>query len=138
MLNISKIYNFFYSTFEHFVGNCSHFFGFLSFRIYLIFLALVNFFLWASAVMFQKRLTGGLINLHYNVDFGVDLVGDSRQIFIMPMLGTAVAFINIFWLFFFVKSDHLKFLIHIFLAMALAVNIFLLIAFGPIYYINFR
>lgn len=138
MINLSGIYNFFYSAVEHFTANWSHLFGFLSFKIYLAFLFLANFFLWAFAFMFERRLTEGLINLHYNVDFGVDLVGTSSQIFVMPALGTAVAALNLFWLFFFVKNSHLQFLIQVFLAAALAVNIFLLIALGPIHYINFR
>jgi hypothetical protein len=138
MINLSGIYNFFYSAVEHLAAGWSHLFGFLSFKIYLALLLAANFLLWAFAFMFERRLSDGLINLHYNVDFGVDLVGNSNQIFIMPALGMAVAAINLFWLFFFVKNSHLKFLIQVFLAAALAVNILLLIALGPIHYINFR
>lgn len=138
MLSISQIYNFLYNYRQGLVDSLSYMWGFLAVKIYLPLSLLANALAWTLTIMFKGRLSQDLIILHFNVDFGVDMIGSSGLILIMPAIGLAVILVNFMVLLFFLKSGHFKFLVHILLAGALLANIFLLIALGPIYYINFR
>lgn len=138
MLSLSKIYNFIYSNYQGFVGVLSHLLGFLSIKIYLSLSLVLNIVAWVLTILFRRQLTQSLIILHFNVDFGVDLIGDAGRIFIMPAIGLAIILVNFLILLLFSKSDHFNFLMHLLLASAVLANLFLLIALGPIYYINFR
>ncbi len=138
MLNISKIYNSLYTYRQGFASSLSYIWGFLAVKIYLILALLLNILAWTLTILFKGRLSEDLIILHFNVDFGVDMIGKAERILLIPAIGLTFLFVNFILLFFFLKSDHFKFLAHILLAGALLANIFLLIALGPIYYINFR
>jgi len=58
----------------------------------ILFLNAVSFIILS---IFIKK-TSSLVILHYNVYFGVDLIGDWWQIYIMPVMGVFFALINIF------------------------------------------
>lgn len=138
MLSLSKLHNAFYSYRRAFFGSVSHLFDFLPAKIYILSSISVNTVSWILTFMFKQSLSQDLIIMHFNVDFGVDLIGRSRQIFIIPSLGLAFIVLNIIICLVLLKSAHFKFLMHFILASAFLANIFLLIALGPIYNINFR
>lgn len=48
---------------------------------------------WTAIAIFINRLDGDII-LHYNVYFGVDAMGDWRQVFILPIIGIILFVLN--------------------------------------------
>ena len=54
---------------------------------------LANIINWIILLIFVHPVDGGII-LHYNVYFGVDEAGGSKQIFIMPSTGLILFVIN--------------------------------------------
>jgi hypothetical protein len=62
-------------------------FSLLPARLYMGAALFLNINLWIFSWLFYRLVRGELIVLHYNVDFGVDFFGDSRNIFIIPALG---------------------------------------------------
>ena len=62
-------------------------------RINLFFGLLVNISLWLGLV-WQVKGFAELISLHYNIYFGIDLLGPWYQIFLLPALGLIFLVIN--------------------------------------------
>jgi hypothetical protein len=57
---------------------------------------LLQLFLWRSLI-FNIRQDAGQIFLHYNIIFGVDLVGNWWQIYYLPATGILVILLNYFF-----------------------------------------
>ena len=106
-------------------------------KIYLAFGGVVNASLWFFSWLFYRQVKEDLIILHYNVDFGVDLIGSPEKIFMIPALGSFALVFNFFLLFVFAKRSDLRMISHLSLAAALLVNFFLSLSLGPLYIINF-
>jgi hypothetical protein len=138
MLGLSKIYHYFDLLRGKVTYNFSEVFGLLFIRIYLVILLLQNISIWVFVWLFAMRVGSSLTILHFTVDFGIDLVGDARKLYMIPILGLFVSILNILLLFVFVKNKNFKFIAHLLLATALLVNVFLSLALGPIYWMNFR
>ncbi len=65
-------------------------------NIWLIIFSLVlNAANWAILLIFIKPVDFSVV-LHYNVYFGVDVIGDWRKIFFLPALGLFLFFLNLF------------------------------------------
>ena len=79
-----------------------------------------------------------LLALHYNVDFGINLLGDAKRIYIIPLLGLILLFINFILLVNFNHTQEKSFIAHILLSTALLTNLTLLASAGTLYLINFR
>ena len=62
-------------------------------RTNLFFSLLLNIGLW-SGLGWQARNFAELIALHYNIYFGIDLLGSRYQIFLLPILGLIFLIIN--------------------------------------------
>ncbi len=56
----------------------------------------INFGIWAFLYMKFSRLgsSGDIIPLHYNIYFGVDLVGEWKKVFVVPLAGAFFILIN--------------------------------------------
>jgi len=119
-------------------GSISSLFGLFCVRIYLIAIFILNLSSWGFVYLFWKKVSQRMIVLHYNVDFGVDLFGDVKNIFMIPALGLFIVIFNLMLTLLFYKSQDFKFIVHLLLAGALLVNLFLILSLGPIYLINFR
>ncbi len=107
-------------------------------KLYLMFTILVNILLFAMAMWLHKRLSGELMVLHYNVDFGIDLVGKSLEIFLLPVFGAIVLIINFIFTIKTYNRKNFVFLSHLLPLSALTVNLLLILGFLSIYLINFR
>ena len=105
-------------------------------KIYLITLLILNLINWFMAFIINKNVSQDLIFLHYNVTFGVNLIGDVKRVYIIPLFGLIIIMINFALLLFIHKQS--KFIIHLLLITALLVNLFLLAAIISVYLINFR
>jgi len=64
------------------------------FRYLIVFLVL-HLFIWLESGLIYRQLGGELLVLHYNVDFGIDLVSASGRIFIYPLFSLLVLAINL-------------------------------------------
>ncbi|MDD4900708.1 MAG: hypothetical protein PHS62_01180 [Patescibacteria group bacterium] len=105
-------------------------------RLYLAALLASNIANWFLAYYVNKNVSQTLVVLHYNVNLGVNLIGNVFSIYAMPALGLAFILIN----FFLLANVYAKkvFLIHLLLGAALLANIFLIASTVSIYLINFR
>lgn len=138
MLGLSKIYHYFDLLKGKAGYSLSEVFGLFFVRIYLVILLLQNLSLWVFVWLFSRQVGDSLAILHFNVDFGIDLVGDAKKLFMIPVLGLFVSIFNVLLLFVFLKNKNFKFIAHLLLSAAFFVNVFLSLALGPIYWMNFR
>ena len=122
----------------HFLKNIVYVFSFFHIRIYVMIIFALNFSIWLAAYFVNTNAVQNLIVLHYNVNFGVDLIGGAEKLFIIPVLGLVIIFINLFLVFVFSKDKNFKFIAHLLLASCVIVDLFLLIALLLVFLINFR
>lgn len=101
----------------------------------LIVLLLLNFVCWGSLLFFIKPVDFPLI-LHYNVYFGVDIIGGWQQIYILPSIATLIFLINTVLGYFFYKQGERVITYVLFLASFMA-HISALIAIGSLIRINY-
>ena len=64
-------------------------------RMYLILTLGLIILNWLSAYIINIDVSQNLVILHYNVDLGVNLIGDVSKIYIIPLLGLAIFLINL-------------------------------------------
>lgn len=133
-----KIYDFFTGLKRRVALSGSELVGSWANRFYLLSLALLQGVAWWSAHFIYKNLVGGLLVLHYNIDFGIDWVGDPTNIFYFPDLGLLFALISIIFLLFSAPGWHFRFQAQLALAGAVFLNLMVIIALGSVYLINFR
>ncbi|MFA4833396.1 MAG: hypothetical protein WC619_00935 [Patescibacteria group bacterium] len=138
MFDLSKIDENFYLLRQKFFGAFSYLSGYFFIRLYFIFLFGANLLIWLAAYFINASVSQDLVVLHYNIDFGVDLIGSVKRIYIIPLLGLIIILVNAVLIFIFSRRQDFKFFSHLLLTASLAVNLFLLIALGSIYLINFR
>lgn len=137
MLILSRIYHDFYAFRDKFFYVSSEIFSVIQIKVYLSLALLLNICLWFFSWLFYRQVKEDLIILHYNVDFGVDLIGEPRNIFIIPLLGFFAIIFNFSLLFIFAKRSDFKMLSQLILIVSVLANIFLALSLGPIYLINF-
>lgn len=138
MLRLSEVYNNFLSLRRGILSSASLIFSFFYIRFYLILLIGFNLFIWLVAYYININVSQDLIILHYNINFGVDLIGSVRKIFILPLLSLITIIINIIIFFILARHKDFKFIVHLLLGANVAVNIFLFISLVTIYLVNFR
>ena len=109
--------------------------GFFYVRIYLIIIFGLILLNWLFVYIININVSQDLVVLHYNVDFGVNLIGNVKQIYVIPLTGLVIFIINFILLAFVNKQD--KFFAHLLLGAAMLVNLFLLIAISSVYLVNF-
>ena len=63
-------------------------------RGFLIISLVLNAALWAASIFLARALGDGLAVLHYNVVFGIDLIGNANQIYIMPLVALGIIVLN--------------------------------------------
>jgi len=138
MLFGAKLYNAFYSIKQQISDYLLDLFSYLFVKIYLIILILINLSLWLIAGYINNNLNSDQIALHYNVDFGINLIGRSGKIYIIPIISLIFAVLNLSILLSLKRNKERVFAAHILLASALASGIILLVAIATVYLINFR
>lgn len=105
-------------------------------RVYLAVLLGLNLLDWLVAYAINKNVSQNLIVLHYNVDFGVNLIGAVKKIYLIPFLGLIIILINFILLAVIHRQG--KFIVHLLLSGAILANLFLLAGLASLYLINFR
>jgi len=107
-------------------------------KIYLIILFVLNIFLWLGSFYIDSIIEKNIIALHYNVDFGINLIGETKNIYIIPVVGLLVIFINSILYINLSRNKDKKIIFHVLFATSLFVNIILLSAITSVYLINFQ
>ena len=138
MLDLSKIYNFIHTRRKDIHREFLSIFEYFFIRVYTVVIFLLNLIIWLIARKMNNNVSQDLVILHYNIDFGVDLIGNVSKIFTIPFIGLLIIFINFILLFNLSKHKHFQFLAHLLLIGSLFVNLFLLFSISAIYFINFR
>ena len=105
-------------------------------KVLLIAGLIINGVEWFLAVFVVLRIKEEIIALHHNIYFGINLIGEPRQIFFIPLLGFIIIIINTIFSYL-VKEDD-DFFMYVFAATSALVNFFLLLGLGSIIMINFR
>ncbi len=106
-------------------------------KIYFLSAISINLLLWISAYLMHRNISQEISILHYNVDFGIDLIGNKNYFFIIPLLSLFFILLNKIILLILLKKDHFKFLAYFLLGFLLLINIFLALSLFSLYLINF-
>jgi hypothetical protein len=138
MLKSAKFSNFFYKIRRDWLSGWVDLFSFLHVKIYLLIIIILNLAIWLSTRYIAKAIGSELIALHYNVDFGINLIGEATKIYIIPFLGLIIILINLVLLNIVSRHKDRKFLAHILFLSALISNLILLAGLASIYLINFK
>lgn len=94
---------------------------------------LINFIAWVLVFSSLGKEKFNII-LHYNVLFGVDFKGNPEQVFIIPLIGLIIFFLNAIITGFVYKKE--KFIAYLLLSTSLICQIFAAIAIIAIILIN--
>ncbi len=108
------------------------------FRIYLfvnLFFSVVSF---AFAWFLFKNINSNLMFLHYNVIFGIDKVGNPKDIFVLPFLSLAVFILNTIISISFFKNKHFQFISHLLSLIAMLFSIVIILSLLSLYLVNFK
>lgn len=105
-------------------------------RIYLFAILLLNAVDWLAVYFINKNISQNLVVLHYNVNLGVNLIGDATKIYIIPLLGLIFILLNFILLFNIYRQG--KFVVHLLMSSAILSNFYLLFSTASIYLINFK
>lgn len=93
-LGFSKIFNYLFVGIGHLKTALRFLILDRHFRIFIIISAALNLLSWAGAYFLRSLIGSELAVLHYNVVFGIDLIGPASQFFILPLVGLIIFFIN--------------------------------------------
>lgn len=134
----SNFYARFYTTLGKIKESFAVVFRLKSSWIYLGLIVFWQVAAWLQAWFINRSLSGDIIVLHYNVDFGIDLVASPAQIYLYPLLGLAVFAVNLIILAALYKENNFKTLVHFLFGAAALFGAFLSLALIAVYLINFR
>lgn len=96
-----------------------------------------NILSWILAILLSKRLKDSLAVLHYNIDFGIDLVGEPWRLLALPAFLSIITLADLVFLLVFSRKQSFRF-VAMFIAGSLSFICFLvLLAFIALYSINF-
>lgn len=136
-LDSTKFYNYLYTGYQKIHELFSDLSGQAYMKAYSGAALLLIVLNWISSYVINiKTSEGSIIFLHYNVDFGANLVGEVKKIYVIPLLGLIVYLLNLVLSIRFYKRN--KFIPHVLLGSGLIVNGTLLVSLYLIYLINFK
>lgn len=107
-------------------------------RFYLGVAVLLQAADWWQAIFIFKHLSGELLVLHYNIDFGIDLIGEPRRIFLYPLFGLGIFALNWIIAAALRRRQYFRLFAQLLLTAALLFSLFVSLALMFIYLINFR
>ncbi len=137
-MTYSNLYARLYATWQIFVSGLVAVWRFPASRLYLLGFLLLQFLAWWQSLFIFQHLSSRILVLHYNVDLGIDLVGNPKRIFIYPLYALGILFLNLIIAALLHRQRNFHTFIHLLLAAALIFALFLSLALFFIYLINFR
>lgn len=93
-MNYSSFYVKLHDTFQRSFKAVIAVWNFVPAKIYLGFILLSQALLWFQALNILSLKHEGILIFHYNIDFGIDLVGNPRKIYLFPLAAALVAIFN--------------------------------------------
>jgi len=134
---IIKIYDKISLFFSHIKVALKNLFSYLFIKVYFIIAYTINLFLWVAVYFCYSRFNQDIAILHYNIDFGIDLIGNKSYLFFIPI--SSLFFIIIYQIILskFLSNNDFKFWAYFLSSFLLLFNIFLIFILFTIYYINF-
>jgi hypothetical protein len=133
-----NLLEFIFESEEVLIGQLKSFFIWLHVKIYLGVLIILNAILWYFVGYINDHVSQGLIFLHYNVDFGVNLIGEASQLYVVPLIGMIIISFNSLISFLLIKKENFNLFSHLLFVVAILCHFFLLASMTAIYLINFR
>jgi len=137
-MSYSAFYSRFYDLIDNIKESCRFIFRLYSVRVYLILFFIWQIIIWMQAALINKSLTGDLVALHYNVDFGIDLIAPRPTIFFYPILTMIVFILNLSFLLFLKNNKQVKIINHFLLGAAIFFTVLMSLVLLSVYLINFR
>lgn len=119
-------------------GTLKDLFGLSSNRLYLLAILIIQGASWWLATYVFRAIAGNVLILHYNVDFGIDLIGVPNLIFYFPSLGMLFLVLSLIALLILGSGRNFKIQSHFLLGGAVLSNLGVLSALVLIYLMNFR
>lgn len=132
-----KIYDRIFLFFSRIKVALKNLFSYLFIKVYFIIAYAINLFLWVAVYFCYSRFNQDIVIFHYNIDFGIDLIGNKNYLFFIPISSLIFIIINQIILSKFLSNNDFKFWSHFLLSFLLLFNIFLIFILFTIYYINF-
>ena len=132
-----KIYDKISLFFGHIKVALKNLFSYFFIKVYFIIAYTINLFLWVAVYFCYSRFSQDIAILHYNIDFGIDLIGNKNYLFFIPI--SSLFFIIIYQIILskFLSNNDFKFWSYFLSSFLLLFNIFLIFILFTIYYINF-
>jgi hypothetical protein len=137
-MNYSNFYARVYTFLQRLGVTFKRIFKFSYTKIYVGIIIFLQAIAWLQTISIYRRLTGDFTILHYNIDFGVDLVGSPKSIFYYPLFGLGVAIVNIVLAAALARHKEPRLVIHFLLGAAVTFAVFLSLALLALNFINFR
>jgi hypothetical protein len=113
-------------------------FAYRSGLVYIVLIISWQLILWLEAFLIRRILSGEIVVLHYNIDFGIDLVAPAGNIYFYPCLALLVVFFNFILLMILSRRKDVNVLINYLLGSAWVFHVFLSLVLLSVYLINFR
>lgn len=134
----SNLYANFYSFSQEVRAAFAALWRFVPSRFFLGAAILLQAACWLQAIFIYKHLSGDLLVLHYNIDFGIDLVGPPWHIFIYPVYGLGVFLLNWTIAAALYRRQYFRLFADILLSAAILFSVLAGLAMMFVYLINFR
>jgi len=107
-------------------------------RIQFSALILLNALIWLGAFFIYHSISQKLTILHYNIDFGIDLIGDRQKIFTLPALSSIFLLADFSWLVMISRRPQFKFIAQVALGSLFFISWLFVLALFSIYLANFK
>jgi len=134
----SNFYARFYAFSQEIKAAGSGLWRFTPSRVYLGLAVILQAASWLQAVFIYNHLSGELLVLHYNIDFGIDLVGPPARIFLYPLFGLGIFTLNWFLAATLHRRQYFRLFANLLLTAALLFALLISLALMFVYLINFR
>lgn len=133
----SKFLDFFYFKKDDVRDFLSELFAASYVRFFIVAITILNTVIWV--IVHKAVILAGVDNiaLHYNVEKGIDLYGDAKQLYILPIFGLLVFILNFLILSFINDKKDRTFIAYALLGSAFFTNIILVMAIISLYIVNF-
>jgi hypothetical protein len=137
-MRLQEIVNSLYLKKSEFSDFFQDFYAFRYFWHYLLSFLLINSAIWAIAHRTASAFAGDdLVTLHYNVGFGINLIGSPGRLYTLPLLGLLIGIFNIFLLFLLRRfTADKKFNRHFLLLVTILANFLVLVSVITLYLAN--
>lgn len=134
----TRLYNSIFNHKESFADSLKTLWRFRPARLYLSVFLLWQIIAWFQARFIYRNLGSDLLVLHYNVEFGTDLISNPSQIFYYPIGGLLALVLNLTICLVLYRHKDFKLFVNLLLGGIALFSIFLNLALLSIYLINFR